>query len=31
VANGHAIYLWTIPPKRSPGPGGTTPDARGGR
>jgi len=31
VKNGHAIYLWTIPPKGSPGAGGPPPDARGAR
>jgi SAM-dependent methyltransferase len=31
VKNGHSIYLWTIPPKRSSGPVATTPDARGAR
>ena len=31
VKNGHAIYLWTILPRRPSGPGGPPPDARGGR
>jgi SAM-dependent methyltransferase len=26
--HGHSIYLWRIPPRRLPGPGGTTPGTR---